>query len=71
MKRPDGRKADDMRPMKAEVGVVPSAEGSARFQIGNTIACAAIRGPRELFPKFLKENKKAKLRVYYDMMPFS
>ena len=34
-KRPDGRKVDEMRPMKAEVGIVPNADGSAMFQFGS------------------------------------
>ena len=28
-KRPDGREVEDIRPMKAKVGIVPNADGSA------------------------------------------
>ena len=70
-KRSDGRKFDELRPIKAEVGVIPRAEGSARFQIGKTVAVAAVYGPRPLFPKFLKNNERGVLRCYYNMLSFS
>jgi len=38
--RPDGRKADELRKMHAKVGVIKRADGSALFQIGDTIAIA-------------------------------
>lgn len=71
MKRTDGRTPEQMRPMKAEVGVIPNADGSAMFQIGNTIAYAAVYGPRELYPRFMQDPKKGLLRCVYNMMPFS
>ena len=70
-KRPDGRDFDDLRPMEAKAGVIKSADGSAMFKIGKTVAFATVRGPRELFPRFLKNPKKGILRIYYQMMPFS
>ena len=70
-KRCDGRKQDELRPMKAKVGVIPRADGSAMFQIGNTVAYAAVYGPRELFPKFMQNPKQGVLRCAYNMMPFS
>ena len=42
-KRFDGRAFDECRPMKAEVGIVPSADGSASFETGNTKAIAVVR----------------------------
>jgi len=69
--RLDGRKIDELRPMEAKVGVVPSADGSASFKSGKTWAIAAVRGPRELFPRFLQNPKKGMLRCHYSMMPFS
>jgi len=71
MKRTDGRNPDQMRPIKAEVGVIPNADGSAMFQIGNTIAYAAVYGPREMYPRFMQDPKKGVLRCVYNMMPFS
>ena len=69
--RSDGRTPDQMRPMKAEVGVIPNADGSAMFKMGNTIAYAAVYGPREMYPRFLQDPKKGILRCAYNMMPFS
>ncbi len=71
MKRNDGRTPEQMRPIKAEVGVIPNADGSAMFQAGDTIAYAAVYGPRELYPRFMQDPKKGRLRCVYNMMPFS
>ena len=71
-KRIDGRKSfEEPRPISAKAGVIPRAHGSAMFQIGNTIAYAAVYGPRELHPRFLQDPKKGILRCSYNMMPFS
>ena len=71
MSRPDKRKADETRPIEAKIGVVPRADGSAMFKIGNTIAYAAVYGPRSLHPRFLQNPEKGILRCIYNMMPFS
>lgn len=70
-KRVDGRKFDELRPIEAKAGVIPNADGSAYFKQGNTIAYAAVYGPREMFPKFKQNPKKGILRCFYSMMPFS
>jgi exosome complex component RRP41 len=70
-KRFDGRAIDDTRPITAKVGVVPRADGSAMFQIGNTTAIAAVYGPREMHPKFMQNPRGGVLRCNYNMMPFS
>lgn len=70
-KRFDNRKFDEMRPIKAKVGVIEKADGSAMFQIGKTIAIAAVYGPRELHPRFKQNSKRAVLRCKYDMASFS
>lgn len=69
--RKDGRKLDEMRPISAKAGIIPRAQGSAIFKIGNTEAIAAVYGPRELYPKFKQDPKKGILRCHYNMMPFS
>lgn len=69
--RLDGRTVNELRPMEAEAGIIPNAAGSAYFKIGNTIAYAAVYGPREIFPRFLADPKKGILRCHYNMMPFS
>jgi exosome complex component RRP41 len=70
-KRFDGRGFEDLRPIEAKVGIIPNANGSAMFKIGNTTALAAVYGPRELHPKFMQDPTKGILRVRYNMMPFS
>ncbi|MBS3156660.1 exosome complex exonuclease Rrp41 [Candidatus Woesearchaeota archaeon] len=70
-KRNDGRKFDETREIKAEVGVIKNADGSAKFQIGKTIAIAAVYGPRNLYPKFLQNPEKGMLRCNYNMLSFS
>ncbi len=70
-KRVDGRKADETRKIEAEVGIIPNADGSAMFKIGNTVAYAAVYGPKDLYPRFLKDPERGLLRCHYNMMPFS
>ncbi|MCH7850312.1 MAG: exosome complex exonuclease Rrp41 [Nanoarchaeota archaeon] len=70
-KRNDGRKMDEIRPMSAKVGIVPSADGSASFDTGGTKAIAVVRGPRTLHPQHMQNPKTGILRVSYGMMPFS
>jgi exosome complex component RRP41 len=70
-KRNDGRKFEEMRKMSAEVGVIKNAKGSAKFQIGETVAIAGVYGPRNLYPKFLQDPEKGTLRCTYNMISFS
>ena len=69
--RIDGRKFDEPRKMEAKVGIIPRADGSAMFRMGNTWAYAAVYGPRNLHPRFLQDPSKGILRCNYNMMPFS
>jgi exosome complex component RRP41 len=71
IKRVDGRKFDEMRKMEAKIGIIPRADGSAMFKMGDTIAIVAVYGPRELHPKFLQNPEKGILRCNYDMTSFS
>ncbi len=70
-KRTDGRKVDEMRPIEAKVGVVPNADGSAMFSAGDTIAIAAVYGPRKLHPQHQQKADTAVLRCTYNMNSFS
>jgi len=70
-KRSNGRKFDEIRPIKAKVGIVPSADGSASFETGNTRAIAVVRGPRKLYPQHIQNPTRGILRVHYSMMSFS
>jgi exosome complex component RRP41 len=71
-KRPDGRKVDELRqPVSAKVGVVPNADGSAIFQNGDTIAIAAVYGPKKMHPQHAQDPEKGTLRCTYNMNSFS
>lgn len=45
--RLDGRRPNDLRRMKAELGVFEGCDGSARVEHGNTKALAVVYGPHE------------------------
>jgi exosome complex component RRP41 len=70
-KRPDGRKLNEMRPIEAKVGVIPNADGSAMFKFGDTIAIAAVYGPKELHPQHMQDPETGILRCNYSLMSFS
>lgn len=69
--RLDGRKPDEMRPIKIELGILKNADGSAIFEMGNTKVIAAVYGPKEMHPRHLALPDRAVLRVRYHMTPFS
>ena len=69
--RPDGRKIDELRPVTVKVGVVPNADGSAMFGFGDTIAIAAVYGPRKMHPQHAQDPEKGILRCEYNMISFS
>jgi exosome complex component RRP41 len=69
--RGDGRKADELRPLKLQVGVLPNADGSAYIEHGKNKILAAAYGPREMHPKHLAQSDRMVLRARYHMAPFS
>jgi exosome complex component RRP41 len=69
--RLDGRKADELRTVKLEVGVIPNADGSAYVEHGKNKILAAVYGPREVHPKHLALQDRAVLKCRYHMAPFS
>jgi exosome complex component RRP41 len=69
--RLDGRKADELRPLKIEVGVLSNADGSAYIEHGKNKILAAVFGPREMHPKHLSLPDRMVLRCRYHMAPFS
>ena len=70
-KRADGRKTTELRPVKAKVGIVPNADGSAMFSSGDTIAIAAVYGPKKMHPQHQQNPEKGTLRCTYSMISFS
>lgn len=69
--RLDGRKADELRPLKLEVGVLPNADGSAYIEHGKNKILVGVFGPREMHPKHLSRPDRMVLRCRYHMAPFS
>jgi exosome complex component RRP41 len=69
--RLDGRKPDELRAIKIEVGVLSNADGSAYIEHGKNKILAAVYGPKELHPKHLALPDRMFLRCRYHMAPFS
>jgi len=69
--RLDGRKLDELRPLKIEVGILANADGSAYIEQGKNKILAAVYGPKELHPKHLASPDRALLLCRYHMAPFS
>jgi len=70
-KRLDGRKFDELRPIKIEAGVLKRADGSCYLEMGGNKVVAAVYGPREVHPKHLEDPSAAIIRYRYNMAPFS
>jgi exosome complex component RRP41 len=71
IKRLDGRSPTELRPMIAKVGIIPNADGSALFAFGDTVAIAAVYGPRQLHPQHMQNPQTGILRCNYDLLSFS
>ena len=69
--RLDGRRIDELRPIKIEVGNLRNADGSAYIQFGKNKIMAAVYGPKEVHPKHSALPDRAVLRCRYHMSPFS
>jgi exosome complex component RRP41 len=69
--RLDGRKADELRSLKLQVGVLPNADGSAYIEHGKNKILVGVFGPREVHPKHLSRPDRMVLKCRYHMAPFS
>ena len=69
--RLDGRKFDELRPLKLEVGVISNADGSAYIEHGKNKILAGVYGPREVHPKHLALPDRTVVKCRYHMAPFS
>jgi exosome complex component RRP41 len=69
--RLDGRKYDQLRQVKLEVGVIPNADGSAYIEWGKNKILVGVYGPREAHPKHLALQDRTVLKCRYHMAPFS
>ncbi len=69
--RMDGRKADELRQIKIEAGVLKRADGSCYLEWGGNKVLAAVYGPREAHPRHIQDPTKAVVRCRYNMAAFS
>jgi exosome complex component RRP41 len=69
--RLDGRRWDQLRPVRLEVGVLKNADGSAYIEWGKNKIMAAVYGPKEVHPKHQVLPDRALVRTRYHMAPFS
>ena len=70
-KRLDGRKNDELRPIKIETGVLHRAEGSCYLEWGGNKVLAAVYGPREAVPRHTQNPLRAIVNARYNMAAFS
>jgi exosome complex component RRP41 len=69
--RIDGRRLNELRPLKITAGALHEADGSAFVEWGANKVMAAVYGPREVHPRHLQENNKAIVQCRYNMAAFS
>jgi exosome complex component RRP41 len=69
--RIDGRKLDELRPIRIQVGTLHNADGSAFVEWGQNKVMAAVYGPREVHPRHLQQNNKAVIQCKYNMAAFA
>jgi exosome complex component RRP41 len=69
--RLDGRRPNELRPIKIQVGVLNRADGSCYFEFGGNKVIAAVYGPREVHPRHMQKSNSAVVRYRYNMASFS
>lgn len=69
--RLDGRKYNELRPIRIEAGVLRRADGSAYIEWGGNKVLSAVYGPREAHPRHLQDPARALVQCRYNMAPFS
>ncbi|MDH4123649.1 MAG: exosome complex exonuclease Rrp41 [Thermoplasmata archaeon] len=69
--RLDGRRPDELRPLKIEAGVLRRADGSAYVEWGENKVLAAVYGPRECHPRHRQNPARAIVQCNYNMASFS
>ena len=70
--RPDGRAADQIRPISFELGIAPNASGSVLVAMGNTrVICGVMI--EETVPRWMKEQGVIGgwLTAEYSMLPYA
>ena len=69
--RIDGRRPEEIRPIRIEVGVLDRADGSCYIEHGLNKILAAVYGPREVHPRHMQRPTTAIVRFRYNMASFS
>ncbi|MBA1341419.1 MAG: Exosome complex component Rrp41 [ANME-2 cluster archaeon] len=69
--RSDKRRANEIRDVKIEVGVLSRADGSCYLEFGKNKVMAAVYGPREVHPRHQQKSNRAIVRYKYNMASFS
>ena len=70
--RPDGRRPDQLRPIRFQNGIAPYATGSTLIEWGNTrVICGAT--VEDIVPRWMKEQNVAGgwITAEYSMLPYS
>jgi len=70
-KRLDGRKPDELREVRIEVGVLNRADGSCYLEWGNNKVYVGVFGPIECHPRHKQLQDRAIVQARYTMAPFS
>lgn len=69
--RLDGRKPDQLRKIKIDVGILHRADGSCYLEWGGNKVLVAVYGPREAIPRHTQDQLKAIVNARYNMAAFS
>jgi len=73
-KRPDGRGLDELRPISAEVGILPRTHGTGLFNRGETqvLSILTLGSPsKEQWIETMETEEKKKFMHHYEFPPFS
>ncbi len=69
--RLDGRKLDELRPIKIKVGVLNRADGSCYLEWGENKVIVGVYGPREVHPRHMQNPMRGIVQARYNMVSFS
>jgi ribonuclease PH len=68
VRRPNGRAADALRPVRIQTGVMKHAEGSVQIDVGDTRVLVAASVDTRV-PPFLKDSGRGWVTAEYSMLP--
>lgn len=69
--RVDGRRPNEVRRIRSQLGIFTAADGSAIVEHGNTKVIASVHGPREAKRRGDVEHNQAFINVEFGMAPFA